>query len=328
MFPFHQPKPAFAAAAQLFPFQFGQPNPLGLFLPASWPKEVPTLASFARNEFAAAKALCNVHHKELMAVVENHVIPAFGHKRLDSITRPEIERWLKGLTGRYRPSTANRYFAVLKSLFNLAVQERVLDWSPCQGLKRPRVVKGDTAGLMGRDAARLLKALLGSDDVQALAALLAVLTGARKMEVLSAQWANIDWERGVLMVPAPKSRNEPRAIYLSGAAKELLRALHGRTGHSRWLFPSPHKGRGHRADTYYWWDRFRRGLGLPGLRFHALRHYCATTMSRSNVQVELAQKLLGHTSIKTTISYYALDDEALSAAMERTDRAMLRQAKR
>ncbi len=63
-----------------------------------------------------------------------------------------------------------------------------------------------------------------------------------------------------------------------------------------------------------------RRAGLPGIRFHGLRHTCATLLLAKGVHPKLVQALLGHASIGITMDLYshwapAMGDQA-AAAME------------
>jgi integrase len=45
--------------------------------------------------------------------------------------------------------------------------------------------------------------------------------------------------------------------------------------------------------------------GLPDIRFHDLRHTCATLLLNSNVHPKYVQELLGHASISQTLDTYS-----------------------
>ncbi len=58
--------------------------------------------------------------------------------------------------------------------------------------------------------------------------------------------------------------------------------------------------------------------GLPDIRFHDLRHTCATLLLRRSVHPKLVQELLGHATIAVTLDTYShvvpgMGDQAANA---------------
>lgn len=53
------------------------------------------------------------------------------------------------------------------------------------------------------------------------------------------------------------------------------------------------------------WVRFRHKNNLRVIRFHDLRHTCATAMIAKGVDGKTVQTRLGHSSIQTTMNIYA-----------------------
>ena len=55
-----------------------------------------------------------------------------------------------------------------------------------------------------------------------------------------------------------------------------------------------------------------RRASLPNIRFHDLRHTCATLLLSKEVHAKFVQELLGHASISTTIQNYKTLSPAVS----------------
>lgn len=58
--------------------------------------------------------------------------------------------------------------------------------------------------------------------------------------------------------------------------------------------------------------------GLPNIRFHDLRHTCATLLASKNVNPKIVQDTLGHANLNMTLGVYshvqaAMKDEAALA---------------
>jgi integrase len=61
-----------------------------------------------------------------------------------------------------------------------------------------------------------------------------------------------------------------------------------------------------------------RKAGLPKIRFHDLRHTCATLLLSKNVHPKIVQEMLGHATVAITLDTYShilpgMGDQAAAA---------------
>jgi integrase len=248
-------------------------------------------------------------------MLRNYVRPALGSKRVESVRRRDIERLHQNLKA--TPYRANRVLALLSKMFSLAVQ---WDWradNPCRGIqkfheeKRERWLKTDELrGLTG--------ALDKSTNQRAADAVrLLILTGARKGEVLKAEWPQIDFERGVWTKPSAHTKQKrTEHVPLSAAALTLLQGMRERDPAGRYLFPGDKPGQP-LQDIKRFWAQICRETELEGVRIHDLRHTFASHLVSSGLSLELVGRLLGHTQAATTMRYAHLADDPLREAANR-----------
>jgi integrase len=52
-------------------------------------------------------------------------------------------------------------------------------------------------------------------------------------------------------------------------------------------------------------ERILKRAGLPHIRFHDLRHTCATLMLCEGVHIKIVQELLGHADVTITLNTYS-----------------------
>ena len=72
------------------------------------------------------------------------------------------------------------------------------------------------------------------------------------------------------------------------------------------MFPSPQTGTPHGARNLVRSYKLRLDrAGLPPIRFHDLRHTCATLLLKQGVHVSFVQELLGHADISLTLTVYS-----------------------
>src|SRR5262249_29689490 len=149
------------------------------------------------------------------------------------------------------PYRANRTIAVLSKACSLAVQWRWLTANPCKGVERNDEAKRKRY-LNPTEVERLLAALAKHDDRDAADIFrLLLLTGARRGEVLSMRWADLDLEVGVWTKPGATTKTRTEHIVpLNAPARELLAR---REQASEFVFPGRHTG--HRVNVKSNWRR-------------------------------------------------------------------------
>jgi integrase len=177
---------------------------------------------------------------------------------------------------------------------------------------------------------------------------LAINTGLRQGELLGLKWDDVDLEDGSLQVrrtlaitksgpifTSPKTMGSRRSVKLTSKAIEALKshlerqlAEIDRVG-SLW---SPGDADGlifaseagdpldRRAVTKLKFKPLLKRAELPEIRFHDLRHTCATLLLTRNVNPKIVSEMLGHSTIAITLDTYShvlpnMRDQA-AAAME------------
>jgi integrase len=150
---------------------------------------------------------------------------------------------------------------------------------------------------------------------------LALHNGLREGELLGLRWIDVDLDAGTLTVtgtfdPVARKRTEPktgtskRTITLTTEGIQALTVhqmeqnLRGRQGTDGLVFTS-RKGSALFATTVRrHWRQTLDALDLPQIRFHDLRHSCATILLGLGVPIEKVSKVLGHASIRITADVY------------------------
>jgi len=240
----------------------------------------------------------------------------YGAKKLDKVSRTDVQNHMKQMLRVGKTAvTANRYHASVRACLNEAVRAGHIQFNPAANIHhypeptpRARVLSDD-------EMSRVIDSTNALDDLFTKTALFMLIeTGARKSEVLTAQWPDIQFEDGLWRMPDTKS-GHPQIIPLSETTLGRLRTL---PHLNQWIFPSP-KGDGHREDIKRGWLRVRQDAGIPDVRMHDLRRTFGLHIARS-AGLHVASKLLRHSSIKVTEQHYApLGLEELRTALEKHD---------
>jgi len=234
----------------------------------------------------------------------------FKETDLRQITPMEIERFRSSLLSKgQQKSTTNRSLALLKRMFNLAIEEGYLEVNPARKVK------------MFSEAENLKERILTEEEEQRLLdgccehmrdlVTFALNTGMRLGEILTLKWANVDMKSGTIKVEFTKS-GKTRIVPINQALREML-AKPKKRGEV-YVFTNPDSK-----------DRFRepkrsfktgcRKSGIEGLRFHDLRHTFASRLVRNGVDIGTVRKLLGHSTLLITQRYVHSDESMLRAAV-------------
>jgi len=162
---------------------------------------------------------------------------------------------------------------------------------------------------------------------------LAIYTGLRQGELLGLKWDDVDLEDGSLQVrrtlsitksgpvfTSPKTAGSRRSAKLTSKAIAALKShLERQLGEmdkvgSLWS-PGDADGLIFASETGEPLDRrvvtklkfkpLLKRAGLPEIRFHDLRHTCATLLLTRNVNPKIVSEMLGHASIAITLDTYS-----------------------
>ncbi len=250
------------------------------------------------------------------AMLQNIILPKLGRKKVEAVTRRDIESIHVAM--RDRPYQANRVLALLSKMFNLAISWEWRTDNPAKGIERYHEDKRDR--YLGDDELRRLCGALDRSPNQraANAIRLQLLTGSRLGEVLTAEWTEIDFDRGVWTKPSHHTKQK-RAEYmpLSPQALALLSEMQEAADpESPFLFPGDAPGKP-LQETKKFWRATMQDAEIAHYRRHDNRHTFASHLVSGGLSLEIVGRLLGHTNPATTKRYAHLADDPLRAAASR-----------
>lgn len=278
-------------------------------------KAVPTLKDFFKDHylpFAKERKKTWGKDEELFRL---RLKPAFGDRRLNQITRQEIQRFHTGLKADgLAPASCNHYIKLLRRMLNLAVSWEMLERNPAARVPLFREDNKVEHYLDEQQLQRLLAVLRTHPNRAACTiALFLLSTGARLNEALKAKWDHIDTERRVWKIPAYNAKSgKVRAVPLNDSALQVLRGLDTEEGY---LFVNPETDKPY-TTIHRGWDLIRQAAGLPHLRLHDLRHQYASLLVNSGRTLYEVQQILGHSDPTVTQRYAHLSTRALQEAAD------------
>lgn len=220
-------------------------------------------------------------------------------------------------TGTY---AANRLLALLSTVFN-----RARDWgfdlpNPAQGVKKFREQSRERF-LQADELPRFFQSLAaeGNQTIRDYF-LVALLTGARRNNVLTMRWDAINLERGTWTIPQTKT-GDAQTVPLVPDVVAILQARNV-FATSPWVFPG-HGSTGHLVEPRKAWERILERAGIENLRIHDLRRSLGSWQAATGANLSIIGKSLGHRNVSTTAIYARLELDPVRAAMEAATQAML-----
>ncbi len=266
--------------------------------------------------------------------IERHIKPLLGRKRVKDVTPNDIKKFMNdvasgktvadvktGKHGRARVSggkgTASRTVGLLGGIFSFAVDGGLRSNNPVRGVKRFADRRNERF-LSPKELAQLGEALTyaeknGENKVAINAIRLLILTGCRKSEILTLQWAHVNFETGYLELPISKTGQ--KRVPLGAPALELLASLERIEGNP-YVLPGE-KEKQHLVGLPRVWNRLRKIAELNDVRLHDLRHSFASVGAGAGMGLAVVGKLLGHRDPKTTARYAHIADDPAKAAADR-----------
>lgn len=259
-----------------------------------------------------------------------HIKPALGRIKLDKLTPVHVRSlYRERLEAGLAPRMVQLVHTTLHKALKQAVADGLIPRNVTEAVKAPRPEKKEMKPLNPVQARTLLDAARG-EKLEALY-VLAVTTGMRQGEILGLKWEDIDLEAGTLQVRRtlstamgrgvkfgdPKTARSRRSIRIPKLALAALKKhrkvqleermkLSGLWQDYDLVFTTGVGTPMSRADLITRsFKPLLRGAGLPDIRFHDLRHTCATLLLSRGVHAKLVQELLGHSTIAVTLDTYS-----------------------
>ena len=291
-------------------------------------------------------SLTTFHSYEM--IVHNNVAPYFREKtiKLKDLTAMDIQNYYLTEQKRVSSNTVIHHHAIIHKALKYAVKMDMLLYNPADKVEHPKPVKF----VGGYYNVNELDELFGKIQGHKYAFLIEMTAfyGFRRSEVLGLKWNCIDFERNTITVrhtvvetvvdgkkmvvgrDTAKTKSSLRTLPLVASIRDKLLALKeiqkeneklcGKSYNSAYkgyIFVDP-LGNLFKPDTVS--EQFGKLLkkhGFRKIRFHDLRHSCASLLLANGVQMKEIQEWLGHSDISTTANIYSHSGKQVNVVHER-----------
>jgi integrase len=244
-----------------------------------------------------------------------HLKNFFGSERqIGEIIAADIEGYKLHRRKEVSGSTVNRELALLKRMFNLAI-----DWDLYLGSNPVRKVKffqelniGDRILSKEEEKKLLPNATPYIQDM----AVFGLNTGLRSGEIRSLKWESVDLEKNLLTVFAQKT-HKIRPVPINSEARRVLEfwALGRR---NEFVFYNHETGKPF-VDLKAGFALACRKAGIEGVTWKTLRHTFASRLLDRGVDIVTVQQLLGHSTVLVTMRYTHTNLDSKKAAVAKLE---------
>jgi integrase len=248
-------------------------------------------------------------------IVRKHIVPKLGDNKLKALTPHHIRGLYKEKLQSLSPRTVQYIHVTMHKALKQAVNDGLIPRNTTEAVKLSQLRREEICPL-SLDQVKVLFEAARGDRLECLYTV-AVTCGLRQGELLGLKWEDVDLEANTLQVrrslsngtsTSPKTAKSRRSITLPQRPVIALRNHRERQlGEATpgLVFTSETGGP---LDRYHVRRRFKALLkhaGLPEIRFHDLRHTCATVLLSMNVNPKIVSEMLGHATIAITLDTYS-----------------------
>lgn len=246
---------------------------------------------------------------------------AIKSKKLSAVERSEVKAIHARVTKK-SPAQADKAVAMISAVFTYMLDlEHFKGVNPASRIQKNPTVERDRF-LQPDELARFFGALaqIPSDTMRDFF-LIALLTGARRANVSSMRWSDIDIESGVWHLSKTKN-GTPQNVTLSPEAVPILKARAEKAGVSQYVFPGEGKT-GHLVEPKKAWASLLRLAEIENLRIHDLRRTLASWQARTGASMLIIGKSLNHKTHQATGIYARLDLDPVRQSVNTATAAMM-----
>lgn len=289
--------------------------------------------------------------------IQHYILPALGHIKMKDLKPIHVQKFIQEIskelpntstrnrdqpTMKLKPATIKRYYVVLQSILSRACKLGVISTNPATSSKidLPQQGQAEIEIFTKEEASKMLSCLNNEPLIYQALIHLAIVTGARKGELIALTWDNIDLKTGTIIIKQSSYKltgeeiktkttksGKIRSVSIPPYCVSLLKdyRVHqmqeqikagDQWNDENWVFTQWNGKPMHVNTPSHWFSKFLAKYDLPHRKFHALRHTSATLLLANGTNIKTVSSRLGHSQLSTTNIYLHSIEEADRAASQ------------
>jgi integrase len=279
------------------------------------------LDDFAESYFVLHRETVRSHvYTRSVGNYEQHILPYFKGRKLNSIKPMELESWQNRLLLKYKPLSVQKYRSIFYGIFTKAYQNELIVKNPFDMVTAPKLKNRNFSSeeneAINPFTQKEIDALVAAEDETYMPNFIQLMSnsGMRPGELISLTWKDIDFENRSIKVNKttvngkvglPKTASSVRVIDMLDGAYNALQAQYQLTATEEYVFVnSSHK-------SFYSHDiiniNLRKRLKAQGIEVRSLyqfRHSFSSRMIQSGIDITWVSTMLGHKDSSITLQIY------------------------
>ena len=261
------------------------------------------------------------------SIVENHLIPAFGHIQLRQLQPQAIQAYYGKACEKLSGRSVQHHHRLLSQSLKYAVRQGILGRNPAELVTSPSPRKKAMRTLTPSEVEIMLEKASSNQFYPVIYT--AVSTGLRQAELLGLRWRDLDLDlmsisvsqtlykrRGICTFKEPKTSGSSRRVSMTPKLALFLKEYRAERESLYWHLGVPltlddlvfanHDGKPTDPSTLtHNFGRISKLVEFEGIRFHDLRHTFASLMLMRGAKPKVISEALGHASVAFTMDTYS-----------------------
>jgi integrase len=258
-----------------------------------------------------------------MLLIENHLLPVFGHK--NSVDEADVQGFVfTKLNEGLSQKTIKDVLIVLKMILKFGAKNKLIEYQQFD-IQFPTERENHNIEVLSKmNQKKIMHYVQEHFTFKNLGIYICLSAGIRIGEICALTWKDIDADTGIihigktiqriyivedgdrhteLILDTPKTKNSIRDIPMSRDLLKMLKPIKKVVNNSFYVLTNDAKPTEPRTYRNYY-KKMMKELDIPELKFHGLRHSFATRCIESNCDYKTVSVILGHSNISTTLNLY------------------------
>ena len=253
-------------------------------------------------------------HMCYVCVLNKHVIPLFGNRKIDTIKASELTLWQNELLKTHSNKSVINARIVFNGIFEDALKDEIISKNPISKIKAPKnLAKNEYLPFTKSEIFRILD--ISPLKIRAFFAI-GFFTGMRTGEITALKWSDIDLKNRLIYVrrtrnkgieTTPKTKSSIRDVEILDVLVPYL------TEHLKFKYKSEYLfitqfGEAYSSASkisFAYWSKVLKSLNITYRNLYQMRHSFASMMIANGEDILWVSNMLGHKNSNITLSTYA-----------------------